>query len=562
MTVSGLQGADTASGLAEEYTDRNAGSSKTLSVSAYAVSDGNGGNNYAVTTVSNSAGVITQKALTVTGLTANSKVYDSTTAATFNTANAALSGVIGTDVVTLNENSATSAFTTKNAGNNIEVDVAGLMLGGAQAPDYALIEPITKANITPAPLTLTAITNTKNYDGSTSAAAVPTASALVGNDTVTGLAEAYSDKNVGTGKTLSVSAYSINDGNGGNNYAVTTVANTTGAINKGVLLVKATTNTKSWDGTTSAAAIPTVTGLASGDTITGLAEVYNDTNVATGKTLSVNPGFNINDGNGGKNYMTTTATTNTGVINSPNSILTLPPSVTVIEPPQGLTYTVYLTLSVNQPLNYTVTYQTAAGTAAAGTDFTAINPGTIHANNVNNNQPTVQIPIIIHGGAYQQPGGPAFKTFTVQLNYAINNGSGNVLTQALTGMPNTATTINLQQVFAPKISIAANQVSASPGVFVNWTTYWPTNAAFSAAQYAQAGGDVYLNYNTSAAGSLFYSATLKIAAGNFATNGSFQIPNFRVPARPPGGMLTVALVAVTPNAAIDPAANMGMVGYP
>ncbi len=415
--------------------------------------------------------------------------------------------------------------------------------------------------ITPAPLTITALTNTKNYDGTTSALAKPMVSPLVGTDTITGLAEAYSDKNVGTGKTLSVSGYTINDGNGGRNYAVSTLVNTTGVINKGVLLIQATTNTKSWDGTTSAAALPTVSGLGSGDVVTGIAEVYTDTNVATGKTLSVSA-YTVNDGNGGKNYTIAIAADKTGVINPPNSILTLPNSLTVIEPPLGMTYTVYLPLTVNQPLNYTVNYQTVNGTALAGTDFVAVNPGTLHVNNVNNGQPSVLIPITIRGGAYQQPGGPAFKSFTVQLNYAVNNGSGNALTQTLTGMPNTVTTINLQQVFAPKISIAANQASATQGVYVNLTTYWPSNPAFSAAQYAQAGGDVYLNYSTSLAGSLFSSATIKIAAANFVASGAFPIPNVRLPAKPPGGMLTMTLVAITSNAAIDPTANAGIIGYP
>ena len=166
------------------------------------------------------------------------------------------------------------------------------------------------------------------------------------------------------------------------------------------LVIKAATNTKSWDGTFSAAALPTITGLVSGDTVTGLTEVYSDTNVATGKTLSVNPGLIINDGSSGKNYSVTTATDKTGVINPPNSILTLPNSLTVIEPPQGMTYTVYLPLTVNLPLNYTVSYQTVNGSAVAGTDFVAINPGTVHVNDANNTQPSVLIPITIRGGAY------------------------------------------------------------------------------------------------------------------------------------------------------------------
>ena len=63
--------------------------------------------------------------------------------------------------------------------------------------------------VTPAPLTITATTNTKTYDSTTTAAAIPTVSGLVGSDAVTGLAESYNapyDKgNAGSGKTLSVS---------------------------------------------------------------------------------------------------------------------------------------------------------------------------------------------------------------------------------------------------------------------------------------------------------------------------------------------------------------------
>ncbi len=188
-TVTGtLVGADTLTGLAEVYAfgNANVGSSKTLSVSAFTLTDGNGGNNYAITTVTNTTGVITK-----------------------------------------------------------------------------------------APLTITALTNTKAYDSTTSAAAVPTVSGLQGGDSVTGRVEVYANANAGTGKTLSVSAYTVNDGNGGNNYAITTVTNTTGVINKATLTITAVTNTKTYDSTTSAAATPLVSGgLVGGDTVTGLAEVY------------------------------------------------------------------------------------------------------------------------------------------------------------------------------------------------------------------------------------------------------------------------------------------------
>ncbi len=222
--VSGLVAGDSMTGLAEVYSDKNAASGKTLSVSAYTVSDGNGGNNYSVTRVSNTAGVINKAPLTI-GPRANTKIYDSTT----------------------------------------------------------------------------------------SAAATPILSGLKGSDTVTGMAEAYNIANAGTGKMLSVSTYTINDGNSGNNYTVTTLINPTGVINKASLAITATTNTKTYDGTTTAAALPTVSGLVGGDTVTGLEEVYSDANVGSSKTLSTSL-YTVNDGVGGNNYTVTTVINTTGVI--------------------------------------------------------------------------------------------------------------------------------------------------------------------------------------------------------------------------------------------------------
>ena len=49
-------------------------------------------------------------------------------------------------------------------------------------------------------------------------------------DTVTNLTETYVSPNVGTGLTLNVATYTVNDGNNGNNYAVSLVPNNTGVI--------------------------------------------------------------------------------------------------------------------------------------------------------------------------------------------------------------------------------------------------------------------------------------------------------------------------------------------
>jgi hypothetical protein len=56
--------------------------------------------------------------------------------------------------------------------------------------------------------------------------------------------------------------------------------------------------------------------LQGSDTVTGLSETYDTPAVGTGKTLTVSPGYVVNDGNSGANYAVTTATSTAGVINS------------------------------------------------------------------------------------------------------------------------------------------------------------------------------------------------------------------------------------------------------
>jgi hypothetical protein len=136
-------------------------------------------------------------------------------------------------------------------------------------------------------ITVTAATNTKTYDRTTSATGVPTitSGSLATGDSVT-WSETYDTKDVGTSKTLTP-AGTVSDGNGGANYAMTFVPNTTGVINKRPITVTAVTNTKTYDGTTSAVGVPTITtgSLAAGDSVTWT-ETYNTATVGTAsKTL-------------------------------------------------------------------------------------------------------------------------------------------------------------------------------------------------------------------------------------------------------------------------------------
>ncbi|HXV12057.1 MAG TPA: autotransporter-associated beta strand repeat-containing protein [Burkholderiales bacterium] len=160
-----------------------------------------------------------------------SKVYDGTTAAAFAAGNYTFSGAIDGDVVTLN-NPAAGNYDTKHVGTSKQVTASGIAIasatdGAATVYGYQLSSTSASANIgdiTPAALALNAVTDTKVYDGGTSSAGAPTATGLVGGDTVGSLTQSFASKDVLglNGSTLSVDAgYVVNDGNAGANYTVT-----------------------------------------------------------------------------------------------------------------------------------------------------------------------------------------------------------------------------------------------------------------------------------------------------------------------------------------------------
>jgi hypothetical protein len=143
----------------------------------------------------------------------------------------------------------------------------------------------------------------------------------------------YGDRNAGIGKTVTLTSVGLS-GTGAANYTVAglssgNLTDAVGVINKAALMVVAMANTKAFDGTTSAAALPTVSGLQAGDTYVA-SESYADAIVATGKTLT--PTIALSDGNAGQNYTLTLVANSNGVITgtstTPGTGTTPPPSAT------------------------------------------------------------------------------------------------------------------------------------------------------------------------------------------------------------------------------------------
>ena len=104
-------------------------------------------------------------------------------------------------------------------------------------------------SVTPAALVLAATTDTKIYDATTaSSAAGRVVAGLAGADTATAITQSFDSRNAGT-RTLGLTGYSVNDGNGGANYSVTTQT-ASGSITPAALVIAATAETKVYDATT------------------------------------------------------------------------------------------------------------------------------------------------------------------------------------------------------------------------------------------------------------------------------------------------------------------------
>ncbi len=291
---------------------------------------------YGGTVLGSGNGYIYTLAPTVTvGLTGTvAKTYDGTDAATLAAANYTKSGAVTAYGITDTVNvSGTATYADKNAGSGKAVTVSGLQVDSATDSTGATVYGYRIANaggtasgnvgtIDKANVTVTTGDVTKTYNGTTAAAGSAVATGgtqLYGSDSLSGGTFAFTDKNAGTGKTVTVSGVTVNDGNGGNNYTVTYADNTTSTINKAALTISTGNVTKTYDGNSNATgASAIVTGgtqLYGSDSLSGGSFVFTDKNAGTGnKTVTVS-GVTVNDGNGGNNYTVNYAANTASTIN-------------------------------------------------------------------------------------------------------------------------------------------------------------------------------------------------------------------------------------------------------
>jgi hypothetical protein len=297
VTVSGLKGSDTVTGATQSFDSRNAGNRTVLVDTGYSLNDGNGGGNYTVTSVT-AAGTIDKAALTLIAA-GDTKTYDATANSN---GTVTVSGLKGPDTVT----GTSQAFASPNAGVQA-VNVTGYTVNDSNSGgNYTVATQTASGTINKAVLTLTASGDPKTYDATTASTGIVGVTGLKGSDTVTGATQSFDSQNAGSRTMLVDTGYSINDGNGGENYTVTSVT-ASGTIDKAALTLIASSGTKTYDATTASTGIVGITGLKGSDTVTGATQSFDSQNAGS-RTMLVDTGYSINDGNGGGNYTVTSVT--------------------------------------------------------------------------------------------------------------------------------------------------------------------------------------------------------------------------------------------------------------
>ena len=219
-------------------------------------------------------------------------------------------------------NGGSYAFTNSNAGSgNRTVTVSGVVANdGNSGANYIIsYASNTTSTINPAALTISALAQTKVYDGTTLVPSLALGtgygvSGLVGGESLSSVTLAYANANVsrnGAGAVLSDKVITANGavataGTDLANYAVSYVGNTASTITPAPLKVTLLDIIKAYDSMTAATGTPIVvadgtTRLIGSNTLSGGTFAYVNPDAGTNKTVQVS-NVTINDGNNGGNY--------------------------------------------------------------------------------------------------------------------------------------------------------------------------------------------------------------------------------------------------------------------
>jgi hypothetical protein len=223
-------------------------------------------------------------------IVAADKTYDGTNSATITSCS--VSGTVPGDTVTCS--TASAAFADKNVGTGKVVTATGITLGGAAASKYLLsaTTATATADITALGISGSFTADDKTYDGGTSADVGDRSlnGDLAGDDVqLDGGTATFADKNVGTGKTVTLTGATL-AGDDAGNYDLTSVGTATADITALEITGSFTADDKTYDGNSSAdVGDRSLNGDLAGDDVRldGGTATFADKNVGDGKTVTL-----------------------------------------------------------------------------------------------------------------------------------------------------------------------------------------------------------------------------------------------------------------------------------
>jgi hypothetical protein len=245
-------------------------------------------------------GIINKFTVSVTAVT-DTKTYD----ATVTSAGVPIVGLLLAGQLV---NAApTQVYDTPVAGTAHVLSASGLTVMDGGNIDVTANYAITYVNspatgvINAYHVTVTAVTDTKTYDGNTGSAGIPVVGVLVAGEVVNVAPKQVFDSPVaGITHTLIASGLTIKDASNADvtgNYAVSYVNSpATGIINKLSLIVTGITDSKMYDATANSSKVPLVGALAVGDGVRTIPVQVFDTPKAGNTHILIPSGLTIQDG--------------------------------------------------------------------------------------------------------------------------------------------------------------------------------------------------------------------------------------------------------------------------
>jgi outer membrane protein OmpA-like peptidoglycan-associated protein len=480
------------------FNDFNVGTGKSVSSSGFSISGDV--SNYTLTQPSTTAN-ITAKELTVSGITANDRVYNASANATAQLVknSAALVGVETNDSVTLDHSAAVAAFANKNIGNNKTITITGIAIGGANVANYTLTQPTTSASITAKSLTVIGISaSNRVYNATTdatsqlntgSASLVGTQGSDVVNLSVANATATFDTKNVGTGKTISIDALSIS-GTDSANYTLTQPTTSASITVKALTVSGITASNKVYNAST-AAAINTnsssLVGIEAGDIVlidnSGTTAVFSSPNV--GNNITVLISGVATTGTDASNYSITQPSRNANITEASASLSWSDPSDLVFGTSLSATQ-LNATAGVLGVFSYSPTAGTRldVGTHPLQVTFTPTSSNYAVA--------TQTVSIIVTRKSVTVTANPVSITYgsSLSMSYSVtglegaDSDSGVTYTYAGTGSTSFAGSTTAPT-GAGTYSVTPSQLLLSSGLTSNYTiTYVPANLTISKATQA------------------------------------------------------------------------------